>query len=122
MQTFSTESAQFTDEFGIQIGRWAQYAQNSALPFDAMWCVIPPGSQSEEDHHPEVELAIVVSGEATFRSQDSPDSELDAPLGTAVLLSSYERHVVHNRSEDAPLGLLSIYWMPDDPTRAAGED
>lgn len=114
MKTFSTESAQFSDEFGIQIGRWTQYAQSGDLPFGAMWCVIPPGSHSEEDHHPEVELAIVVSGAATFRS---PDSETEAPLGTAVLLSSYERHVVHNASEDAPLGLLSIYWMPDDPTR-----
>jgi len=29
-------------------------------------------------------------------------------------MDSYERHVWHNRSADAPLVFLSIYWMPLD--------
>ena len=35
-------------------------------------------------------------------------------LAKAALMDSYERHVWHNRSADAPLVFLSIYWMPLD--------
>ena len=38
------------------------------------------------------------------------------PVGTAALMGSYERHVWHNRSTEAPLVFLSIYWMPLDRT------
>jgi hypothetical protein len=35
-----------------------------------------------------------------------------AKAGPASLLAWVERHVWHNRSADAPLVFLSIYWMP----------
>ena len=31
-------------------------------------------------------------------------------------MGSYERHVWHSRSTEAPLVFLSIYWMPLDRT------
>ena len=100
-----------TDEFGIQVGRWENYADADSLPFGAMWCVVPPGSRTDPDSHPELELAVVVDGAATF---ESGETTLDAGQGAAVLLSSHERHVVHNRSDDKPLVMLSIYWLPDE--------
>lgn len=111
MRRVSADSAQLTDEHGIQVGRWSQYAGTDGLPFDAMWCVVPPGSRTDPDCHPEVELAVVVDGAATF---ESGETTLDAAQGAAVLLSSNERHIVHNRSDAAPLVMLSIYWLPAD--------
>lgn len=111
MRRVSADSADLTDEYGIQVGRWSQYAGTDALPFDAMWCVVPPGSRTERDRHPEVELAVVVNGDATF---ESGDTTVDALQGAAVLLSSNEQHIVHNRSDVSPLVMLSIYWLPTD--------
>jgi Cupin domain len=112
MRTFASGAAELSREYGIEIGRWEQYGTRG-LPFGAMWCVIPPGGSSEEDCHPERELAVVVTGggevEAVATGERRP-----APLGTAALLDSEERHVWHNGSADEPLVLLSIYWMPDD--------
>ncbi len=115
MRVLSSDSAALKPEFGILSGRWSQYADVDGLPFDAMWCVVPPGSHSNEDYHPEIELAVVVEGSARI---ETPDNEgmTEVGAGAAVLLGSHERHVVHNGSADDPLVLLSIYWMPTNQT------
>lgn len=110
MRTFQSAEAQLTSEYGIEIGRWAQYGRLSQLPFDAMWCVIPPGGRSEEDCHPEVEFAMVIDGQAAY---ETGGQMVEAPAGTVVLLESEERHTIHNRSADRPLTILSMYWLPD---------
>lgn len=109
MRKVSADSAQLTDEFGIRVGRWTQYRGAEEFPFGAMWCVVPAGSHTEPDSHPEVELAVIVDGGAVF---ETDGATIDAAQGSAVLLSSHEQHVVHNTSHDAPLVMLSIYWLP----------
>lgn len=113
MQKFTVDEAQLTHEYGIQIGRWSQYAGVDALPFNAMWCEVPAHSDSATDNHPEVELAVVVGGRATF-TVDGTD--VPAPTGTAVLLQPGESHVIHAHEE--PVRILSIYWLPEN-TEAA---
>jgi mannose-6-phosphate isomerase-like protein (cupin superfamily) len=110
MRAFDSSTAALAPEFGILCGRWSQYSGLDALPFDLMWCLVEPGSRTDEDCHPEAELVVVVDGEARF---ESPQNTVDAVGGGAVLLGSRERHVIHNRSADTPLVLLSLYWMPD---------
>lgn len=110
MRTLSSDSAELTEEYGIRIGRWAQYAEAASLPFGAMWCMVGPGSSSVQDCHPEMELAVVVSGQAAFEVEGAGTTV--APTGTAVLLDPQERHVIHNRSEAEPLTVLSLYWLP----------
>ncbi|MET8951041.1 cupin domain-containing protein [Streptomyces sp. NPDC004393] len=116
MRRLSSESAVLTDEYAIRIGRWSQYAGSEALPFGAMWCVVPPGGSSAPDHHPEVELAVVVGGRAAFAVEGREPEP--TPVGTAVLLDPEERHVIHNLSDTEPVTLLSIYWLPEDPEAA----
>jgi quercetin dioxygenase-like cupin family protein len=111
MRRVSADSAQLTEEYGIRIGRWTQYPETEAFPFDAMWCVLPPGARAAEDRHPEMELAVVVNGSAVF---ESGETTIDAAPGAAVLLSSNERHVVRNRSDESPLVVLSVYWLPPE--------
>ncbi|MFD7908962.1 cupin domain-containing protein [Kitasatospora sp. NPDC059722] len=110
MRRLSCDSAELSAEYGIRIGRWTQYAESARLPFDAMWCLVGPGSSSARDGHPETELAVVVTGRAEFEVEGSGTTA--APAGTAVLLDPEERHVIHNRSETDPLTILSIYWLP----------
>jgi mannose-6-phosphate isomerase-like protein (cupin superfamily) len=110
VRKYTSQDAALTAEYGIRIGRWTQYQDLGKLPFDAMWCVIPPGGSSQEDHHPEIEFAVVVDGHASYRSAGE---DVDAPAGSVILLSPEERHVIHNRSQDQPLTILSIYWLPD---------
>jgi amino acid transporter len=74
---------------------------------------VPPGGRSAEDHHEELELAVVISGDGEVVST-ATGQRRPAPIGTAALMDSYERHVWHNLSADAPLVFLSIYWMPLD--------
>lgn len=109
MRTFQPSEAQLTSEYGIQLGRWSQYGELRQLPFDAMWCVIPPGGRSDEDCHPEVEFAVVVDGHAAYESNGET---VDLPTGSVVLLESEERHTIHNRSAERPLTILSVYWLP----------
>ena len=132
MERLSCDAAELTTEFGVRVGRWAQYPANKLLPFDAMWCRVPAGGRTERDCHPEIELAVVVNGSAAFESPAAADAATgatadddgtgadsgtgamtDAPQGTAVLLHGNEPHVVHNKSADEPLILLSIYWLPE---------
>src|SRR4030095_10399108 len=107
MRSLSSDRSQLEHDSGIQIGRWTQYAGVDGLPFGAVWCVSPPGGRSDLDCHPERELQVVVGGSGVV---ESDGATLDAPLGSAVLLDSNERHVVHNPGEQ-PLVLLSVYWM-----------
>lgn len=116
MEKLNAETARLTAEYQIQIGRWTQYAINDQLPFNAMWCVIPPGGSSQRDRHDEVELAVVVDGAADFETPDDTAQaagRTEASQGTAMLLNSNEAHVVHNRSATEPLVLLSVYWLPE---------
>ena len=110
MRVFNSTQAALRAEYGIEIGRWSQYDGVDALPFQAMWCIVPPASQSVQDCHPEVELAVVVGGQARMVFDDRV---VEVPSGAAVLLEPEERHVIHNDSESEPLRILSVYWLPD---------
>jgi uncharacterized cupin superfamily protein len=110
MKLVERDAAELTDEFGITVGRWEQYGLQG-LPFGAMWSIVPPGGVSAEDHHEEQELAVVISGDGEVESTATGERRRTLP-GTAALMSSYERHVWHNRSQDEPLVFLSIYWEP----------
>lgn len=109
MQVLNSSSAEFAPEFGILAGRWSQYAGLGSVPFDAMWCVVPPGGRSNTDCHPERELAVIVQGAADVQVGQQSQR---AAAGTAVLLDSEEAHVLVNPSADDPLVVLSIYWLP----------
>jgi uncharacterized cupin superfamily protein len=112
MQLFERGSARMTAEFGIEVGRWEQYAGTEGkLPFGAMWSVVPPGGRTTEDCHPEQELAVVVSGDGEVESVATGDRR-PVSAGIAALMDSSERHVWHNRSDEHPLVFLSIYWTP----------
>lgn len=107
MQKMALDEAELTAEHGIHIGRWSQYAGLAGLPFDAMWFEVPAHSRSALDTHPEIELAVVIDGVATF-TVDGEDTT--APRGTAILLQPGENHVVH--AHDEPVRVLSLYWLP----------
>lgn len=115
MRVFAGDSAEMKPEFGILTGRWSQYQSTGDMPFGAMWCVIPPGGQSNTDCHPERELVVVVSGSAEV--QASGRSEV-ASTGNAVLLDSEESHVLVNKSASDPFVALSLYWEPSGASAA----
>lgn len=109
MRKIASERARLSAEFGIQVGRWTQYPDLGQLPFGAMWCRVEPGASSEPDRHPEVEMAIVVGGTARYVSEGTT---VEAEQGSVILLDPQERHVIHNDSAQAPVTILSLYWMP----------
>jgi mannose-6-phosphate isomerase-like protein (cupin superfamily) len=109
MRVFAGDEARLEPEFGIQAGRWSQYSGLGDMPFGAMWCVTPPGGQSDPDQHSQRELVVIVSGSAQVHAGDSQQA---AQTGNAVLLDSEERHVVVNRSATEPLITLNLYWEP----------
>ncbi|MFC7546962.1 cupin domain-containing protein [Plantactinospora sp. GCM10030261] len=109
MRKYVSDTAELTEEYGIQIGRWKQYRDLGRLPFDAMWCVIPPGGSSTEDVHPEVEFAVVTRGTAIYQAGGE---KVEVLTGGVILLDPEQRHVIHNPSPEQPLTILSIYWMP----------
>jgi mannose-6-phosphate isomerase-like protein (cupin superfamily) len=109
MQVLKSSSAELAPEFGILTGRWSQYAGLGSVPFDAMWCVVPPGGRSNTDCHPERELAVIVQGAADVHAGGRAER---ASAGTAVLLDGEEAHVLVNPSAEDPLVVLSIYWLP----------
>lgn len=119
MRTYLSDTAELTEEYGIRIGRWTNYKDLLATPFDAMWCEIPAGGSSDEDCHPEVEFAVVVRGNATY---ESGGDRVEVPTGGVIVLSPEEKHVIHNASAQDPLTILSIYWLPsDDAADKAGD-
>jgi mannose-6-phosphate isomerase-like protein (cupin superfamily) len=117
MRVLKSDSARLTPEFGIMVGRWSQYADAGAAPFGAMWCVVPPGGQTDTDCHPDTELVVVVRGSADVQGGGHTETALP---GTAVLLESEEPHVLVNRSTDEPLVTLSVYWVPEEAAVGAG--
>jgi mannose-6-phosphate isomerase-like protein (cupin superfamily) len=119
MRVLTSGSAALTAEFGIQVGRWAQYAGIGDTPFGAMWCLVPPGGRTNTDCHSEREMWIVVSGNAEVQL---PGRTEPALTGNAVLLDSGEPHVLVNRSADEPLVVLSLYWEPAPAAAAAAAD
>src|SRR5262245_15628102 len=86
---YVSDTGERTDEYGIRIGRWSQYGDLGRLPFDAMWCVIPPGGSSSEDIHPEVEFAVVTRGRAVY---ESDGTKVEVPTGGVILLDPEQRH------------------------------
>lgn len=119
MLKIASEEARLAAEFGIQVGRWSQYADVKDLPFGAMWCVIEPGASSNPDRHPEVEFAVIVGGTARYCAGAE---QIEAGAGSVVLLDSEEGHVIHNPSPTEPLTILSLYWMPETATADSGAD
>jgi mannose-6-phosphate isomerase-like protein (cupin superfamily) len=112
MHAFASDSAELTQEFGITVGRWAQYESAADLPFGAMWCVIPPGGRSTVDQHPDRELFVVVRGSAEVHVPGGPVKAVS--VGDAVLMDCQEPHVLVNTSAEAPLVALSMYWIPEE--------
>ena len=114
MQLFEKDSARLTAEYGITVGRWEQYlGTEGKLPFGAMWSIVPPGGVAAAPPPAAVAPAVDLCGDGVAASTGTGDRR-PTPVGTAALMDSYERHVWHNRSADAPLVFLSIYWMPLD--------
>jgi len=105
------DETELTTEYGIRIGRWSQYLGLGDMPFSAMWCEVPAHGESAIDSHPEVELAVVVSGDATFSVNGH---EIAAPRGSAMLLHPHESHVI--RAQETPVRVLSLYWLPETRT------
>jgi quercetin dioxygenase-like cupin family protein len=96
----------------VDVFRWESYDGVDVLPFQAMWYVVPPGRTSPPDHHPELELSVVVRGAARVLADGQT---FDVAPGGAFLLDSGESHVVHNRSDTEPLVVFSAFWMPRQP-------
>ena len=108
MQRFDYSLAQ-NDAVGIvDVARWEQFPAASEFPFQAMWYCVPPGESSPLDKHPEIELSLVMRGEATV---ESAGTRTVVKQGSAFLMNSTEPHVVHNTSAE-PLLIFSAYWMP----------
>ncbi|GAA2343171.1 cupin domain-containing protein [Dactylosporangium salmoneum] len=93
----------------VDVFRWDGYERAGAMPFRAMWYRVPAGGVSPADQHPELELSIVVSGDAAV-SVDGAEP-VEVRQGDAFLLEAGERHVVHNRRPDQPLVVFSAYWF-----------
>jgi mannose-6-phosphate isomerase-like protein (cupin superfamily) len=121
MRKLTSEGADLVEGFGVQCGRWTQYGDLGEVPFGAMWCVVPPGGSTSPDTHDERELVIVADGAARFESPGS-DGTLTAAHGATVLVDGGEAHVVHNQSQDQPLVLLCLYWLPNESSKGAGHD
>jgi len=111
MRTFDSRESDFLPSGPVAVARWEQYRIQTELPFGAMWYTVPPGSSSEPDCHPEPELSIVLTGDGVV---EAGGRLIEVSAGTAFLLDSNERHVVHNRTATQPLTIFSAYWMPPE--------
>jgi len=109
MRRFDSRSADTYTVGPVDVARWEQYGLGSTMPFDAMWYSVQAGQSSARDCHPELELSIVLSGTA---SVETGGSITDMPAGSAFLFDTEEAHIIHNRSQDAPVVIFSAYWMP----------
>jgi mannose-6-phosphate isomerase-like protein (cupin superfamily) len=109
MRTFNQTNADTYLVSDVEVARWEQYGLGGALPFGAMWYMVPAGSSSPPDRHPELELSLVISGSAAV---EAGGRVVAVEEGSAFLLDSEETHVVHNRCADRPLLVFSAYWMP----------
>lgn len=116
MRIFDNATADSYAVGNIEVVRWEQYGLGARMPFGAMWYVVPPGSCSPIDSHPELELSVVVSGTAVVQAGQDRD---EVAQGAAFLLDGDEDHSVRNPSAEHPLVVFSAYWMPvDDPSAA----
>jgi mannose-6-phosphate isomerase-like protein (cupin superfamily) len=111
LRTFDNTTAESYLVADIEVVRWEQYGLDDAIPFNAMWYTVPPGSTSPTDCHPELELSVVLSGAATVSVGDS--SAVVVERGGAFLIESGETHTLHNGT-DVPVLVFSAYWMPAD--------
>jgi quercetin dioxygenase-like cupin family protein len=109
LRTFDNTTAESYLVADIEVVRWEQYGLGDAMPFNAMWYTVPPGSTSPADCHPELELSVVLSGSATVSVGDG--SAVVVERGGAFLIDSDETHTLHNGT-DAPVLVFSAYWMP----------
>jgi quercetin dioxygenase-like cupin family protein len=122
MRKMSSDGADLVEGFGVQCGRWTQYEGLGEVPFGAMWCVVPPGGATQEDVHDERELVIVADGIARLGSPRGDGTFERAEQGAAVLFDGGEPHVVHNLSDEHPLVLLCLYWLPTAVANGAGHE
>jgi mannose-6-phosphate isomerase-like protein (cupin superfamily) len=111
MRKFDNTTADSYAVGDVDVIRWEQYGLGDLMPFNAMWYVVPPGSASPVDCHPERELSLVVSGRAVVRSGEQ---RFEVRSGNAFLLDPDEDHQVTNTS-DEPLVVFSTYWMAEVP-------
>lgn len=95
----------------MTVTRWEQFPIVETLPFGGMWYSVAPLSASPLDQHPDVELSIVLRGEAEV---EVGGSRTRVTQGSAFVLDSTEAHVIHNPSADTPLLIFSAYWMPPE--------
>ncbi|MEA2189528.1 MAG: hypothetical protein QOD83_3887 [Solirubrobacteraceae bacterium] len=109
MRKFDSTTAATYAVGDVDVARWEQYGLGDRMPFNAMWYVVPPGSSSPVDCHPELELSIVISGCAVVRAGED---SAEVRQGGAFLLESDEDHRIRNPSTDQPLVVFSAYWMP----------
>ncbi len=116
MRMFDNATAETYVVGDIEVVRWEQYGLGHRMPFQAMWYVVPPGSSSPIDCHPELELSIVVSGSAVVQAGEDRG---EVAQGAAFLLDGDEDHCVTNPSPDHPLVVFSAYWMPATDTSVA---
>lgn len=100
----------------VEVTRWEQFALRELMPFDAMWYVVPPGSSSPIDCHPELELSLVVGGVALVHAGGEA---AEVRTGGAFLLEGDEEHWVRNPSDDEPLVVFSAYWLASEDAPVA---
>jgi quercetin dioxygenase-like cupin family protein len=109
MRAFDSTTADTYTVGDVEVARFEQFGTGELMPFGAMWYVVPPGSSSPVDNHPELELSLVVSGTALVQAGGEA---VEVRQGSAFLLDPDEDHMVRNLSADEPLTVFSAYWMP----------
>ncbi|GAA2038435.1 hypothetical protein GCM10009839_44980 [Catenulispora yoronensis] len=98
-----------TGDAVMTVTRWEQFPIVKDLPFGGMWYSVAPLGASPRDQHPDMELSVVLRGEADV---EVGGRRTRVAQGSAFLLDSAEAHVIHNPSADTPLLIFSAYWMP----------
>ncbi len=109
MRAFDNTTADTYAVGDVEVARWEQFGVGDLMPFGAMWYVVPPGSSSPVDCHPEGELSLVVGGTALVHAGGEA---VEVRQGSAFMLDPDEDHMVRNLSADEPLVVFSAYWMP----------
>src|ERR1051326_6236740 len=94
MRILDRESAVSSVDGVLTVTRWEQFKAIEALPFGGMWYSVAPLSASPVDQHPDLELSLVLSGEAEV---ETGGRRVRVPQGSAFLLDSEEAHVIHNQ-------------------------
>jgi quercetin dioxygenase-like cupin family protein len=115
MRTYQLDSGPNEPVGNVDVFRWDGYDGAGAMPFRAMWYQVPAGASSPADRHPELELSIVVRGDAAVQVDGAAPVEVGT--GGAFLLEAGEEHVVHNRRGDEPLVVFSAYWFQPEVRR-----